>query len=103
MRRRGIVLHDYIINPRLTPLGIVGDGGVFVVVVVRGGGDDVPGVQEAGEEAEEAQGEVYEGVGGAEAALDPDGEGGEEDGDEAEEDVGGAHCWEGGVVAGVLC
>ena len=35
-------------------------------------GDDVPGVQEAGEVAEEAEEDVDEGVGGAEAAFDPD-------------------------------
>ena len=42
-------------------------GGVFGVA-----GDYVPGVQEAGDEAEAAEGEVYEGVGGADAAFDPD-------------------------------
>lgn len=35
-------------------------------------GDDVPGVEKAGDEAEEAEEDVDEGVGAAEAALDPD-------------------------------
>lgn len=33
--------------------------------------DDVPGVQEAGQESETAEGDVYEGVGAADALLDP--------------------------------
>ncbi len=51
-------------------------------------GDDVPGVEEAGDEAEHAETDVDEGVGAADAGLDPDGDGGEEDGEEAEKDVG---------------
>lgn len=35
-------------------------------------GDDVPGVQEAGDVAEDAEEDVDEGVGAADAALDPD-------------------------------
>lgn len=50
---------------------VVGDG----LVLVGGLGvlcDDVPGVEEAWEEAEEAEADVDEGVGATEAALDPD-------------------------------
>lgn len=39
-------------------------------------GDDVPGVEEAGQEAQRAEEDVDEGVGGAEAAFYPDCEGG---------------------------
>lgn len=39
-------------------------------------GYDVPGVEETGEEAETAEGEVDEGVGGAETAFYPDGDAG---------------------------
>ena len=35
-------------------------------------GDYVPGVQQAGDEAEAAEGEVDEGVGAADAGFDPD-------------------------------
>ena len=45
------------------------------LVLVRGLGelgDDVPGVEEAGDEAENAEEDVDDGVGGADAALDPD-------------------------------
>jgi hypothetical protein len=57
--------------------------------------DDVPGVQEAGDVAEHAEEDVDDGVGGADATLDPDGQGGEEDGDDAKEDVSrGAHIWD---------
>lgn len=57
-------------------------------------GDDVPGVQEAGYEAEHAEEEVDEGVEGAEPGFDPDWEGREEDSEEGEEDVGAAaHFW----------
>lgn len=35
-------------------------------------GDDVPGVQDAGDVAEAAEEDVDEGVGAADAALDPD-------------------------------
>ena len=74
-----------------------GHGVVSVVVVVVGfgvEGDDVPGVEEAGDVAEGAEEDVDEGVGGADAGFDPDGDGGEEDGEEAEEDVAAAHCFE---------
>ena len=54
----------------LAVFGILADG------LVRGDvgvfGDDVPGVQEAGEEAKTAEGEVDEGVDGAEAGFHPD-------------------------------
>lgn len=50
-------------------------------------GDDVPGVQQAGEPAEYAEQDVDDRVGGADATFDPDSDWGEEDGDEAEEDV----------------
>lgn len=46
--------------------------GVFVGGFVWMGGDDVPGVQEAGDEAEAAEEDVDEGVGAADAGFDPD-------------------------------
>lgn len=54
-------------------------------------GDDVPCVQETGDEAQAAEEDVDEGVGGAQAAFDPDGDRGEDDGEDAEEDVAAGH------------
>jgi hypothetical protein len=45
-------------------IGVIAGFGVF--------GDDVPRVEETGDVAEDAEADVYEGVGGAEAAFDPD-------------------------------
>lgn len=55
----------------VTIAGFVGDSFVFEWWrrVLR---DDVPGVQEAREEAEDAEEEVDEGVGGADAGFYPD-------------------------------
>jgi hypothetical protein len=50
--------------------GILREG--FVVEVVGVFGNNVPGVQEAGDVAERAEEEVEQGVEGAETALDPD-------------------------------
>lgn len=56
---------------RATALGVLVDGLVLV-----GGlgvlGDDVPGVQEAGDVAEDAEEDVDERVGAADSTLDPD-------------------------------
>ena len=71
---------------------VAGNGLVFVIVGFRVEGDDVPGVQEAGDVAEGAEQDVDEAVRRADAGFDPDGDGGEEDGEEAEEDVAAAHC-----------
>ena len=46
--------------------------GLVFVALLGVFGDYVPCVQEAGEVAEHAEGEVDEGVGGAEGAFDPD-------------------------------
>jgi hypothetical protein len=48
--------------------------GNSLVLVRRLGvlGDDVPGVEQAGDEAEDAEEDVAEGVGATDAALDPD-------------------------------
>ena len=55
----------------------VGRGDALVVGALFGVfGDDVPGVEKAGEEAEAAEGEVDEGVGAADAGFDPDWMGG---------------------------
>ena len=67
--------------------------------------DDVPGVEEAGDIAEDGEENVDEGVGAADAALDPYWQRREEDGEEAEEDVCVAHgdgCANGVVLAGVV-
>jgi hypothetical protein len=50
---------------------VVGDGVVFVGRLGELG-DDVPGVEEAWDEAEDAEEDVDEGVCAADAALDPD-------------------------------
>lgn len=54
-------------------------------------GGNIPGVDQAGDEAQTAEREVDERVGGADAGFDPDCDLGEEDGEEGEEEVGGAH------------
>jgi len=64
---------------------------LVVVVRVRELCDDVPGVEETWKPAEAREEDVDEGVNGADAALDPDGQRREEDGEEAEEDVCVAH------------
>ena len=71
---------------------IVGNALVFVIVGFGVEGDDVPGMQQAGNVAEGAEKDVDEAVSGADAGFDPNGDGGEEDGEEAEEDVTAAHC-----------
>ena len=76
----------------LAGLRIAGAGQVFVLVVgLRVEGDDVPGVQQAGDVAEHQEEDVDERVGGADARFDPDGDRGEEDGEDGEEAVRGAH------------
>ena len=94
----GLVVHIVVRDAAaLAPVaGGYGVVSVVVVVVVGFGveGDDVPGVEEAGDVAEGAEEDVDEGVGGADAGFDPDGDGGEEDGEEAEEDVAAAHGFE---------
>lgn len=77
---RRAVRHIVIRHPPAAVLSSV--AGQRLVVVVRFGilGDDVPCVQQAGEEAEHAEGDVDDGVGAAEAAFDPDYGYGEEGG-----------------------
>lgn len=70
-------------------MGSLDIGDALVLVGVGRHGDDVPGVQQAGQESETAEGDVDEGVGSAEAALYPDCERGKEDCEDGEEDVGG--------------
>lgn len=74
----GLVVHIIVRDPAVLAL-VVGYGLVFVVVGFGVEGDDVPGVQEAGDVAEGAEEDVDEAVGGADAGFDPDGDGGEED------------------------
>ena len=50
-------------------LGVLWDGVVVGVWELR---DNVPGVEQAGQETEHAEEDVYEGVGRADTALDPD-------------------------------
>lgn len=73
-----------------------------VVSLARGGvfEDDVPGVEHAGDPAEEAEEDVDE-EGGTAAATDYDGEGREEDGEEAETDS--ALCRWRLAECGVMC
>ena len=87
----GLVVHIVIRDPPVFA-PVVGYSLVLVVVRFRVEGDDVPGVEEAGDVAESAEEDVDEAVGGADARFDPDGDRGEEDGEEAEEDVAAAHC-----------
>jgi hypothetical protein len=58
---------------------------------IRVSRNNVPGVDEAWDVAETAEGDVDQRVGGAEARFDPDCDRREEDGDKGEEDVGRAH------------
>lgn len=73
------MVHVVVRHPPILAL-VVGYGLVFVVVGFGVEGDDVPGVQEAGDVAEGAEEDVDEAVGGADAGFDPDSDGGEEDG-----------------------
>jgi len=59
----------------------------------------VPSMYQPRHKPQTAQRDIDERVGGADAALDPNGDGGEEDGEEGEEEVGGAHSW--GWVGGL--
>ena len=77
-------------SPILAP--VVGNTLVFVIVGFGVEGNDVPGMQQAGNVAEGAEKDVDEAVSGTDAGFDPNGDGGEEDGEEAEEDVTAAHC-----------
>lgn len=45
--------------------------GLVIARWVRVAGDDVPGMDKAGDVAEAAEGDIDEGVGGAEADFDP--------------------------------
>ena len=62
----------------------------FVVVVGRDR-DDVPRMQEAREEAQDAQGDVDDRVCGTETTFDPDGQWWEDDGEDAKKSVCCAH------------
>lgn len=69
-----MVLNNHIRDTPAALAVVLGNG---LVLVGRLGVlcDDVPGVQEAGDDAEDAEEDVDDGVGGADAALDPDCEG----------------------------
>lgn len=66
------LLDDHVGDPPL--LGSIAAAALWQALVVGVGelGDDVPRVEEAGHEAERAEEDVDERVGGADAALDPD-------------------------------
>lgn len=70
LSRRGAVGLDVDVGDPAASLGVLGEGVVGLKLGVLG--DDVPGVEEAGDEAEHAEEDVDEGVGGAETGLDPD-------------------------------
>ena len=79
--------------------------GLVVVVLLGVAGYDVPGVDETWYVTEHAEEDVDDGVGGAEAAFDPDCYGWEEYSDQPEEDVAAGHggrlvngVWEGRFV-----
>ena len=86
----GLMVHIVIGDAAVLAL-VVGHGLVLVIVGFGVEGDDVPGVEEAGDVAEGTEEDVDEAVGGADAGFDPDGYGGEEDGEQAEKDVAAAH------------
>ena len=90
----GLLVVHIVVRDTAPVLALVGRGNSLVAVLVVGLGierDYVPGVEKAGNITESAEEDVYEAIGGANAAFDPDGDGGEEDGEEAEEDVAAAH------------
>lgn len=80
---------DEDVDAAVAALGIV--QALVLVVGLGVFGDDVPGMEEAGQIAEGGEEDVDEGIRRAQPALYPDCEGRKEDGQEAEEDVGGAH------------
>lgn len=84
---------DDIVRCSLATAFLVRNRAVAVVAVIRVGvlQNDVPGVQEAGQEAQTAERDVDEGVSGAETAFYPDSDGWEEDAEEHQEAVGAAH------------
>lgn len=69
---RHVVVGDMGVFDIPAPVG-ARDGLVVGVIVVRLGvfEDDVPGVEETGDVAQTAEGEVDDGVGGADAYFDP--------------------------------
>jgi hypothetical protein len=86
---RSAVCHAKVDDPMVGALR-VGDR-LVLRYWIRVSRDNVPGVDEAWDVAETAEGDVDQGVGGAEARFDPDRDRREEDGDKGEEDVGRAH------------
>lgn len=83
-------LLDVVISDGAAALGVAVDARVRVVGV-RVLEDDVPGVQQAGEEAQAAECNIDERISAAYATLDPNAYGREEDGEQAEEAVCTAH------------
>lgn len=66
-----VVLNVDVRDAAIAALAVLAD----LLVLVRWFGelgDNVPGVEEAGDEAEDAEEDVDDGVGGADTALDPD-------------------------------
>lgn len=75
-----------LLAPKWRSFKILDDG---LVLLVRRRGDDIPSVQQAGNKAKAAKGEVDQRVGRAEATLDPHGKGREDDSQESKTEVGG--------------
>jgi len=104
----GAVVHATtgLLGLRLLAVGAVGrldvdisDSAVLLIAMnslvhtgrLREFGDDVPGMEEAGDVAEHAEEDVDEGVDAAESTFDPDRQRGEENGQKAKEDISRAH------------
>lgn len=97
LRVRSLLMADVVICYTTALLGfIVRDSFVVILGVL---GYDVPCVEEAREVAEDAEEDVDERVGGAEAGFDPNCNGWEEDGDETQEDIAARH---GGFVVVII-
>jgi len=62
-------------------------GGNGLIAGIRVAGDDVPGMEETGEEPEATERDVDEGVGAAYASLDPDAHWWEENAKDGEKEV----------------
>lgn len=72
-------------------IALGGRKGLVLVWRLRIFGNDIPGVDQAGDVTEDAEENVDDGVGATDSALDPDWQRREEQREEGEEDVGRTH------------
>lgn len=87
-----LVRDDIVCSPSVVASPVLAIGHLLVCIVwIWVLKDHVPGVKEAGKEAETAEGEVDEGVGAAKTFLDPDAYRWEQDAEKHQKAVGATH------------